>query len=191
MTRHTSLYSGTGTLASSLSILWLLVAPAQAQNAGFKPGEQGSRNIHVVAHVPLGRMFTVSDMEMEQELSRPYAYVARMHGVTHSSGFSIINLKEPSKSTVLYSYRIQEPDLHVGYGGMQNKYFKLRGRYYDVQSFQFAAGGPDADLGAIVFDVTGLPDTTTIKEVGRIRVPEALRAAFTMSTPISIPTAGS
>ena len=54
-----------------------------------------------------------------------------------------------------------------------NKYFKLRGRYYDVQSFQFAAGGPDADLGAIVFDVTGLPDTTTINEVGRIRVPEA------------------
>jgi hypothetical protein len=118
-------------------------------------------------------MFTVADMEMEQELTRPYAYVARMHGITHSSGFSIINLKDLSKVTLLYSYRIQQPDLHVGYGGMQNKYFKYRGRYYDVQSFQFAQGGPDADLGAILFDVTELPDTTKIKEVGRIRVPDA------------------
>ena len=31
--------------------------------------------------------------------------------------------------------------------------------------------GADSDVGAIVFDVTGLPDTTTIREVGRVRAP--------------------
>ena len=31
---------------------------------------------------------------------------------------------------------------------MDTKYFKIRGRYYLVQSFQFAQGGPDVDLGA-------------------------------------------
>jgi hypothetical protein len=38
-----------------------------------------------------------------------------------------------------------------------------------VQSFEFGAGSPDQDLGAIVFDVTGLPDTSSIKELARIR----------------------
>ena len=37
---------------------------------------------------------------------------------------------------------------------------------------QFTQGTPDADLGAIIFDVTGLPDTTKVKEVARIRTPD-------------------
>ena len=53
------------------------------------------------------------------------------------------------------------------------RYFKTHGKYYYVQCFQFAQGSPDADLGAIVFDVTGLPDTSHIKEVARIRVTNA------------------
>src|SRR2546423_1287649 len=41
----------------------LAFAPAataqQAQTSGkFLPGEQGSRNVHVISHVPLGRLFT-------------------------------------------------------------------------------------------------------------------------------------
>ena len=42
-----------------------------------------------------------------------------------------------------------------------------------MQCFQFNQGSPDADLGAIVFNVTGLPDITKIKEVGRIRAPNS------------------
>jgi hypothetical protein len=49
---------------------------------------------------------------------------------------------------------------------------KTRGRYYFFNGFQFRQSGPDMDLGAIVWDVTGLPDTSKIKEVTRIRVPE-------------------
>jgi hypothetical protein len=56
---------------------------------------------------------------------------------------------------------------------MRGVYWKTAGRYYYAQSFQWVQGSPDADLGALVFDVTSLPDTTRIKEVGRIRVPTA------------------
>src|SRR5678815_1032649 len=49
----------------------------------------------------------------------------------------------------------------------------IRDRYYYVQSLQFMQGGPDADLGAVIFDVTGLPDGHKVKEVARIRYPDA------------------
>ena len=61
--------------------------------------------------------------------------------------------------------------MHQG-SGLDNKYVKVGGRYYDVTSFQFRQGGPDADLGAVVVDVTGLPDPSMVKEVARIRAPE-------------------
>ena len=37
---------------------------------------------------------------------------------------------------------------------------------------EFRQGSPDADMGAVVMDMTGLPDTTKVKEVARIRYPE-------------------
>src|SRR6202008_863582 len=55
-------------------------APGGQTVPHFKPGEQGSRNIHVTSHVPLGAARTVGDIEIEQELSRPYVYVSRMSG---------------------------------------------------------------------------------------------------------------
>ncbi len=154
-------------LLSALGIL--LAPPAFSQEA---PGEESSRNVHVLAHIPLeGKPYTTSDVELEQELSRPYAYVSHNY---EGAGFFIIDLKEPSDAKVLYRWIIEDPELHEG-GGMDNKYVKLRGRYYDVQSFQFRQTGPDADLGAIVFDVTGLPDASTVREVARIRVADAPR----------------
>ena len=41
-----------------------------------------------------------------------------------------------------------------------------------MQSLQFRQGGPDTDHGAVVLDVTGLPDPSTVKEVARILEPE-------------------
>ncbi len=75
-------------------------------------------------------------------------------------------------SRVIYRWRIENAALHRGTGAMDPKTFKLNGRYYLVQSLQFGAGGPDSDLGAAVFDVTGLPDVSRMKVVGRIREPE-------------------
>ena len=153
---HTALVAGL-TLA--------IVGSAGAQRA---PGEQGSSNFQVLGHIPLGRSFSSSDLEIESEVARPFVYTSRM--LVH--GFNIISVKDPENPTMLYAWQIENPDLHAGTGGMDNKYFKLRDRYYDVQGFQFGRSGPDADLGAVVHDVTGLPDVSTIREIGRIRSPE-------------------
>ncbi len=153
-----------------VALLAALFAPnARAQ---YPPGQQGSRNVRIVSHVPLGRMFTVTDIEIEQELSRPYAYVSRMQAMPKIGGVTIMDLKDPTRAKPIYTWRIENADLHSGHGGMDNKYFKLNRRYYDVQSFQFGRSGPDADVGAIVFDVTSLPDTSGIREIGRIRTPD-------------------
>src|SRR5947207_15055499 len=152
-----------------LTVVAVLAVPATAA-AQFPPGKEGSANMHVVAHIPRGSGYRTADIEIEQELSRPYAYVSSR---LDQPGVDIISLKDPNKAFVLYSWRIEQPELHQGSGGMQNKYFKLKGRYYDVQSTQFRGSGPDGDLGAVVFDVTGLPDTTSIKVVARVRAPDA------------------
>ena len=143
---------------------------AASQWTAQKPG---SDNIEVLGHIPLGPRLSVADIELEQELDRPYAYVARMvYGDAGPRGTDIIDLSDPSNLKVIYRWRIEDQDLHVGTGGMDVKYFKWKGRYYVVQSLQFRQGGPDTDLGAVVLDVTGLPDPSTVKEVARIREPE-------------------
>src|SRR5262245_51456331 len=139
-----------------------------------KPGERGSRNMKVLSHVPLGGFLHVSDIELEQELSRPYAYVDRRF---QPSGFDVINIKDPAKAYVMYSWRIENPDLHLGSGALGPMYVKTKGRYYLFQTFQFSQGSPDYDLAAIVFDMTGLPDTSKIKEVKRLQAP-ALAGGF-------------
>ena len=161
----------------TLAVLAAVPSAALAQRTGWAmPHQQGgakiggSPNIDVQSHLPLGGFFRVTDIEMEQELSRPYVYVAQSR---ERAGFSIIDISDPENAQILYRWTIEDVDLHEGLGGMDGKYFKTNGRYYYVQSMQFAQGGADADLGAVVFDVTGLPDVSTVREVGRIRAPDA------------------
>jgi len=135
---------------------------------------RSSSNVSVVAHIPLAGPLQVEDIEIEQELSRPYAYVTRSQ---RWGGFHIIDLRDPRKARVLYSWSVPSPELHKGSGGTGPAYLKSKGRYYFVQAFQFQPGGPDADLGAVVFDVTGLPDTSSVRVVREIREP-ALPGGF-------------
>src|SRR5262249_40379744 len=128
----------------------------------------------VLSHLPLGRIFTVSDVAIEQELSRPYVYVSRMMGrFAPEAGLDIIDIRDPSRARLIYRWRISNAELHQGGGGMASAYVKTRGRYYAIQSFQFNPSGPDADLGAIAFDVTGLPDTSKVREAARITMANA------------------
>jgi hypothetical protein len=145
--------------------------PPRMGRAGdlLAPGARGTSNIRVRSHLPLGGFLHVADIEIEQEESRPFVYVAKRF---QPSGFDIISVEDPDDARVVYRWRIENPDLHLGSGALDGRYFKHDGRYYYVQSFQFSQGGPDADLGAIVFDVTGLPDVSTVREVGRIHEPE-------------------
>jgi len=169
------------TVATALACMTPGVVAAQGTSAtGIRPaGEQSSRNVHIMSHIPLpgggnrgvanlgGIEIRTADVEIEQELARPYAYVP-MWGAP--SQVHIISLKDPAKAKILYTWTIENPELHVPAGALAPSYFKTHGRYYLVNGFQFGSGGPDADLGAIVWDLTGLPDTSTIKEAGRIRL---------------------
>lgn len=141
--------------------------PAMAEGQLFDPGEQGSRNMKLMSHVPMGGPFYANDLEIEQELSRPYVYVSRRS----KFGFSIVNIEDPEDPAVIWEWEIDNAALHVG-RALDAKYFKIDDRYYVVLAFQFRQGSPDADLGAVVFDVTGLPDVSTVTEVARIRAPD-------------------
>ncbi len=136
------------------------------------PLERGTDNIKVEGHIPLGARMTVTDLELEQEMSRPYAYVSRASILESGpKGMDIIDISDPARPKVLLRWRLEDQDLHMNRGGMDVKYYKWKDRYYVVQSFEFPQG-PDDDLGAIVFDVTGLPDPNSVEEVTRIRIPE-------------------
>jgi len=151
-----------------LTLIALLPCPLGAQS--WTPLQRGSESVEVVGHLPLGGRLTVTDMDMEQEMGRPYAYVSRANVVGNGTrGTDVVDLSDPEHPRVVYRWRIENDDLHQGPGAMDVKHFKWRDRYYVVQSLQFAQGGPDADLGAVVLDVTGLPDPSAVREVGRIR----------------------
>ncbi|MDE2732195.1 MAG: hypothetical protein OXI38_12460 [Bacteroidota bacterium] len=138
----------------------------------WTPDNPGSENITVLGHQPLGGRMTVTDMELEQELNRPYAYVGRASILEEGpKGMDIIDLGDPSAPRVILRWRLENQDLLMNRGSMDVKYFKWEDRYYVVQSFEFGQG-PGTDLGAIVFDVTGLPDPEAVAEVARIHIPE-------------------
>ncbi|NNF26111.1 MAG: hypothetical protein HKN73_02665, partial [Gemmatimonadetes bacterium] len=152
--------------------LALVVAPGVAVSQ-WTPSDPGSDNMEVLGHVPLGHRLSVSDLDVEQELDRPYAYVGRMvYGDAGPRGMDIVSIADPERPEILYEWRIENQDLHLGTGGMDVKHFKVNDRYYVVQSLQFRQGGPNPDLGAVVLDVTGLPDPSTVREVARIREPD-------------------
>jgi len=157
-------------IAGTMLTVCLPARDAAAQWTAEKPG---SDNITVLSHLPLGPRLSVSDIDIEQDVDRPYAYVGRMvYGLEGGKGIDIIDLHDPTKPELVYSWRIEDQDLHLGTGGMDVKHFKWNDRYYVVQSLQFQQGGPNPDLGGVVLDVTGLPDPTTVTEVARIRSPD-------------------
>tara|TARA_Y100000590_G_scaffold364121_2_gene422190 strand:- start:8997 stop:10346 length:1350 start_codon:yes stop_codon:yes gene_type:complete len=155
-----------------IGIGFLFARPVSAQENAEK---RGSDNITVVAHLPLGEFRTISDVEVEQSMSRPYAYVGRQLASGRppetrvERGMDVIDIHDPSNPKVIHRWRIEDPDLHVGGGGKDIKTFSWDGRHYVVLSTQFGQGGPDGDLGAIIFDVTDISDTLT--EVARIQGP--------------------
>jgi len=161
-------------IGATLLFLALAPAPVAAQGHGDQAWEpRGSDNIEVLSHVPLGARLSVADIELEQEVDRPFAYVARMqYGEQGQKGTDIVSVADPENAEVIYRWRIENQELHDRTGGMDVKYFRWDGRYYVVQSLQFGQGGPDHDLGAVVLDVTSLPDTAGVEEAARIRAPE-------------------
>ncbi|MFN8581310.1 MAG: hypothetical protein U0163_10085 [Gemmatimonadaceae bacterium] len=152
-----------------------LAAVARAQDPGaaltpFDQKKDGSSNMHALAHVE-GHQgpWKAADLEIEQDKDRPYVYLCGFVNFDVQI-YDISNTSSPKK---IFDWTIENPELHRGIGAMDGKYFKIKGRYYYAQSFQFMQGSPDTDLGAVIFDVTGLPDPSKVKVVARIRYPQA------------------
>src|SRR5437764_1167017 len=101
------------------------VLPAVGK-AQYPAGQNFSPNVRLVSHVPLAGAVKVSDIEVEQELSRPYAYLSRGPAPI---GFDVVSIKDRAKARRIYSWAIENPELHNG-RGVNGKYFKLKGRYY-------------------------------------------------------------
>ncbi len=163
-------------LAATLAGVAFLSA-SSALGAQENAEKRGSDNIQVVAHVPMGAEGSVSDIEISQDLDRPYVFLGRevfgdISGMDR--GIDVIDIHDPENPDVIVQWRIEDSELHVGAGGKDLKEFKWNDRYYVILSTQFRQGGPDYDLGAIIFDVTGLPDASTFREVARIQGPQEL-----------------
>ena len=160
---------------AALCALPALTSVAGAQDPGaslpdFDKKRGGSEKVHRLGNVPAHTgAWKAADVELEQDRNRPYAYL---------SGFvnydvTIYDLTNTSAPKQIYRWSIDNPELHRGIGAMDGKYFKVNGRYYFAQSLQFQQGTPDAELGAVILDVTGLPDASKVKEVARIKYPQA------------------
>ena len=143
-------------LLASFFVVFASPAIAQKGDEHPAPGFNSSRNMKVLSHIPLAGHLEVADIDIEQELSRPYVYVPIR---VKDAGFFIISIKDPAKANVIYRWTIENPALHNGHA-LGPTYVKSKGRYYFCQTFQFQNGSPDADLGMIIYDVTGLPDTS-------------------------------
>lgn len=137
--------------------------PGKAVPATVKQG--GTPNIHMLAHVDVHPgSWKAADIEMEQDPDRPYVYVCGFVNFDTK----IYDVRDPVHPKLVYTWTIENPELHRGIGAMDGKYFKIGGHYYYAQSVQFMQGSPDADLGAVILDVTGLPDPSKVHEVARI-----------------------
>lgn len=163
------------TVVAALSALTALATVARAQDAGssvpdFDKKKGGSEKMHRLAVVPANQStWKAANVELEQDPSRPYAYIS---GFVNYNAI-VYDIRNTSAPKEVFRWTIENPELHRGIGAMDGKYFKINGRYYYAQSYQFQQGTPDANLGAVIFDVTGLPDASKVKIVARVNYPEA------------------
>ena len=144
-----------------LAVCLMSTGTAAAQSDAAR----GSRNVALVSHVAVAG--GTGAIEIEQDPARPFVYLSKQSG---PGGFAVMSLAQPDAPQILLSWNLyDEVSASRENAGRDVVYFKLQDRYYLVQAFQPDADHPQAGLGALVFDVTGLPDPSTVKEVARIR----------------------
>ena len=112
--------------AACLAAAAALLIATPAVHAQWSPIKPGSDNIDILGHIPLGPRLSIADLDMEQEMDRPYAYVARMvYGDIGPKGLDIVSIADPEHPEVLYEWRIENQDLHMRTGGMDVPNFQL------------------------------------------------------------------
>jgi len=167
-------------LSALAAAVFATAAGAQTSAVGtILPGVKmgGSANVRVLGHLPLGGFFRVADVALEQETGRPFVYAAQS---LDRSGFTAIDVTDPEHAKVLLRWTIDHPEAHRGLGAVRARYVRTAKGTFLVLGVSFDAGSPDADLAAIIFDVSGLPDSSRVHEVARIRssAPGGVRDLF-------------
>lgn len=150
-------------------------SPARAQDPGkplvdFDQKRGGSAKVKMLTRLTNHPgAWKAADVELEQDPGRPFVYVS---GFVNFD-FQVYDIRDTGAPRKVFEWSIEDPELHKGIGAMDGKYFKVDGRYYYAQSLQFMQGTPDEALGAVIFDVTGLPDGSKVREVARLRYPQS------------------
>ena len=122
---------------------------------------------HVVTHPGAWK---AADIEIEQDRDRPYVYVSRLHQLRRAD----LRHQQPARSRRRSTTgRSRIRSCTAASARWTASTSRSANRYYYAQSYQFMQGSPDADLGAVIFDVTGLPDPRKVKVVARIRYPQS------------------
>jgi len=110
----------------TLPTIALSASFALAQDPGVppKPFDQkhaGNDKMHMLAHVP-GHpgAWKAADIEMEQDRDRPYVYLC---GFTNFD-VQIYDIRNTSAPKLVYTWTIENPELHRGIGAMDGKYFR-------------------------------------------------------------------
>src|ERR1700730_9498298 len=152
-----------------LLALFGLATAARAQDPGasvtaFDAKHGGSDKVHSLAHVVTHpAAWKAANVEIEQDASRPYVYISGFVNFD-AQIYDISNTANPKK---IFDWTIENPELTRGSSAMDGKYFEMGQKLNYAQSYQFMQGTPDADLGGVIFDVTGLPDPNKVKVVAR------------------------
>ncbi len=86
----------------------------------------------------------MSDIEISQDMDRPYVFLGRevfgdISGMDR--GIDVIDIHDPYNPKVIVQWRIEDSELHMGAGGKDLKEFKWNNRYYVVLSTQFYRAG--------------------------------------------------
>ena len=155
-------------------MLTALLVPGDSVAAQRGPNLQKSANMKLVAHIPLAgalptdpgkggdiaglgrRTFRHRDRAGAVAAVRVRLTPLRDRPASTSSAF-----KDPKQARRCSTPGGSRTRAAPGRGRAQPDVLQDQGPLLpDASPFQFQQGGPDADLGAIVFDVTGLPDTT-------------------------------
>lgn len=136
----------------------------------------GSPNVEVLSHLDEWGYFRVGGIDIDQDPSRPYVY---LHTWKEESGFDVLDVSDPRDPEVIHSWRFERRDQYEIGRGENIEHFVHDGRHYVAVPHETnPAGKVDADLCAVVFDVTGLPDGSTVREVARIREPDTVRGCI-------------
>lgn len=166
-----------------MASLGMLAGPLQAQTPTHVPlaGSPsiklgGSPNVELVAHLSEWEYFEVGGIDLDEDPSRPYVYLHTWKG---ESGFDVIDVSDPRAPEVIHSWRFERRDEYEIGRGENIEHFVRNGRSYLVVPHETNdEGGVDADLCAVVFDVTDLPDGSKVREVARIREPDTVRGCI-------------